>query len=95
MTRKEVLKKAEDIVSLDRNFQYGEPEDNFSMIAKYWTTYLDMRILSTDVANMMCLFKLARIQANKEHEDSYVDIAGYIACAAEIATRGRIDNDNF
>ena len=34
MTRKEFLAEAEKCVCSDRNLQYGEPEDNFSDIAK-------------------------------------------------------------
>jgi hypothetical protein len=33
---------------------------------------------------MMVLFKIARIKANPDHVDSYVDAAGYLAIAGEI-----------
>lgn len=93
MNRSEVLETAKTIISKDRNSQYGEPEDNFKNISELWTAYLGEYITSIDVACMMCLFKIARIKSNDEHEDSYVDVAGYIACAAEIAERNK--NDNF
>ena len=92
MTREEILTTAEKIICRDRNEQYGEPEDNFSIIAEYWSAYLNGKyrtgtpISSEDVANMMSLFKLGRITTSKNHKvDNYVDLAGYAACAAECA----------
>lgn len=94
MKRDEILKTAEEIVTKDRNAQYGEPEDNFAVIAEYWGTYLSQHnggraVLLTpmDVALMMVLFKLGRLTtARAVTLDSFVDAAGYVACAGEIAT---------
>lgn len=94
MKREEILKTAEEIVTKDRNVQYGEPEDNFGVIAEYWGAYLSQHnggraVLLTpmDVALMMALFKLGRLTtARAVTLDSFVDAAGYVACAGEIAT---------
>ena len=43
MTRNEILRAAEKIVSGERQEQYGSPEDNFAVIARYWECYLDAR----------------------------------------------------
>ena len=40
-------------------------------------------INAMDVANMMILLKISRAQ-NKFDRDSYVDIAGYVACAEQL-----------
>lgn len=92
MTRAEILDKAKQIVTKDRNSQYGEPEDNFEVIAQFWNAYLmsmngECPFLSAkDVAIMMALFKIGRIATARDlHADSYIDAAGYIACAAECA----------
>ena len=68
MKRAEILETATKIVMGGRNKQYGEPEDNFAVIAEYWSTYLSQHnggrvILLTpmDVAIMMALFKIGRI----------------------------------
>ena len=53
MTRKEILAEAEKCVCSDRNLQYGEPEDNFSDIARLWSAYLDTDLGAEDVAIMM------------------------------------------
>ena len=84
-TRAEILDTAKRIVIGDREQQYGSPEDNFATIAYYWTTYLGREIVSHDVAMMMVLLKVARIQSGQVKADNYVDLAGYAACAAEIA----------
>lgn len=99
MKRDEILKTAEEIVTKDRNVQYGEPENNFSVIAEFWSTYLSQHnggravpLTPMDVALMMVLFKLGRLTtARAVTLDSFVDAAGYVACAGEIATDMEVD----
>ena len=92
ITRIEFLGLANECVCGDRNLQYGEPEDNFSDIAKLWSSYLDIDIGPEDVAIMMCLFKIARLKSSYyESKDSWVDLIGYAACGGEIALRGTED----
>ena len=89
--REDLLRQAIDIVCSDRNNQYGEPEDNFSIIGELWGAYLTARCASTGVtvkigaqeaADMLILFKVARsATATTPKMDTYVDIAGYAACA--------------
>lgn len=87
MTREEVLDAAKVIVKHDRNKSYGEPENNFKTIANFWNIYLNTdKITAEDVGNMMVLFKMARIMAGG-NTDSYIDIAGYTACACECRDR--------
>lgn len=82
--REEILKKASKAISGERDKHYGSPEDNFSQIAVFWTNYLHILITSTDVANMMILLKMSRAMNDPTHEDNWIDIAGYAACAGEI-----------
>ena len=99
MTREQLLDEAKRIVCADREGQYGAPEDNFALIARLWEDYLrascvgpgsDVSVGSDDVANMMVLLKVARAgTALHPKADNWVDIAGYAACAAEIATEER------
>ena len=85
MTRTEILDKAKECVTGRRDQDYGRPEDNFGMIADLWSTYLDHDIKTVDVAIMMALLKIARIRNGGGSGDSFVDLAGYAACAGEIA----------
>lgn len=84
MTRAETLEKAKDCVCGRRENEYGSPEDNFSTIADFWSIYLGTDISASDVSMMMALLKIARIRTGTATDDSYVDIAGYAACGAEI-----------
>ena len=86
-TRAGILDAAKKIVTGDREKQYGKPEDNFAVIAEFWTTYIGHPISSEDVAIMMALLKIARIRSGNYKADSFVDGVGYLSLAAEIARR--------
>lgn len=98
ITREEILREAIRTVCEDRNTQYGEPEESFRVIAEFWTTYVrekcaaknsDVCISPEDVGMMMVLFKAARAIGGTK-ADTYIDIAGYAACAGEIALDGNM-----
>jgi len=82
--RGHILLEAHDIINGCRLDSYGEPEDSFGTIAKFWSAYLDHEISKADVAMMMALLKVARAKHNANHFDSYIDGAAYIALAADM-----------
>lgn len=94
--RDRILQEARKITAVDRNSAYGEPEDNFQSIAKFWNAHLSTRygpcpkLDETDVALMMVGMKAARLAFNPIHRDSWVDVAGYAACGYEVSKR--LDN---
>lgn len=88
LDRAYIMELAMKCVCGDRERDYGSPEDNFGVIAAFWTTYKGVAFTSKDVAMMMCLLKIARIKTGMFKRDSYVDACGYMACAGEIAGRG-------
>lgn len=87
--RQRTLEKTIDCVCGHRVTDYGKPEDSFGQIAAFWNAYLgmDRGITALDVCNMMALLKMARIMTGTATEDSFVDLAGYAACGAEIAAK--------
>lgn len=90
-TRTETLDKANSIVNGARADQYGGPEDSFSRIASLWSSYLtspelSVSLSSADVACMMALLKIARLRNSPDHDDSWVDLAGYAACGSEVSS---------
>lgn len=97
VTKRDVLEKAIAAVA-DRGLNYGKPEDNFARIANLWNAHLENRgilppnvasaITAGDVAAMMALMKIARLENDPSHLDSWVDLAGYAACGAEISVKG-------
>lgn len=84
MDKVEILKKACDIVTGERENQYGTTWRTHARIADYWSTYLDMVVTPSDVAVMMVLLKVARTQGGGFVEDNFVDMCGYSAIAAEL-----------
>ena len=94
VTRRRILEEAITAVCTDRNHQYGGPEQSFSAIAEMWTAYLrcaghDITLYARDVALMLAAFKLARaITSENPKTDTYADLAGYAACAGELACGG-------
>jgi hypothetical protein len=99
MTRAEILDKAKEYITKDRNSNYGNPEDNFGIIATFWSSYLRTKMpdklmspISTgDVAAMMILVKVARILSSPKHPDHWVDIAGYAGCGGQCMTEKKND----
>ena len=93
-TRQKILQQALEIVTKDRNQDYGNPEDNFKVIAALWNVYLaargaTVRVDAKDVAAMMILMKMSRVVTSPNKEDHWVDIAGYSACGAECSGSSR------
>lgn len=81
-----ILMEAEKIVNGARRNAYGHPENNFGRIAALWQVHLDNRqggraadLTTIDIALLMILMKVARLQETPTHRDSAVDIAGYAA----------------
>lgn len=81
MSRADVLQMALECVCGQREQDYGSPENNY-----LWTVYAGVPFTPVDVAMMMGLLKIARIKNGGGTGDSFVDLAGYAACAGEIAT---------
>lgn len=90
--KQRLLQEAMETVA-NRGEAYDGAEDNFIRIARYWSNHLlnaynmDFEFSPTDVALMMALMKIARLDFNPTHHDSYVDVAGYAACGADIAEK--------
>lgn len=96
MKAHEIATEAARLVSGDRQRTHGDKAANFANIARLWTAYLtnraeanpnnDLNDLSPlDVAHMMVLLKVARTQLGAVNPDDWTDMAGYAACAGEVA----------
>jgi hypothetical protein len=85
MTRKACLDAAAACVLQDRANAYGGPEDSFALIAALWATILHRKVTVSEVALCLSALKMARLIVNPAHADSWVDLAGYAACGAEVS----------
>lgn len=87
----DMLRKSAGIIE-ERQKAYGPPAKNFANIAKLWTGWLTSRygelasidLDGTDVAVMNNLQKIARLAETPDHEDSWIDVAGYAACGLQV-----------
>ena len=86
--RGQTLAAAGRAVLSDRNREYGGPEQSFGTIAGLWSVILSRPVTPAEVALCMSAVKIARLTANPTHADSWVDLAGYAACGAEVSGAG-------
>lgn len=92
MNAQEIAAKAAELTGGDRARQHGADKTaNHQNIADLWNAFLRGRMIlgallsSQDVALMMALLKIARTKMGTHNVDDYVDGAGYMAVAGEIA----------
>ena len=95
MTKEEILKKAKDLISGDRNDTHRDAFQNHAEIAEFCNIFLDKKlqpmanITAEDVALMMVLMKISRNnQGKKSNIDNFIDMCGYAAIAGEINDSG-------
>ena len=81
LTKEEILDKVKNIVCGDREAAHGNVGDTFQRIADYWKVHLQHKgsvsVTPVDVAIMMGLFKIARLEGNPYHWDYWEDLIGY------------------
>jgi hypothetical protein len=88
MRRDGILSAAIDCVTVDRAATHGDVEQSFGAIADLWSARLGVPIRPDQVAILLIDLKTVRAWGNPQHEDNWIDIAGYAACGGEIATGG-------
>jgi len=81
------LREAAQLITGDRQQEYGPPEVNFQRIADVWSVLLGRKFTPSEVALAMIGLKLARA-AEGYKRDTYVDLAGYSALLIELAEKG-------
>mgnify|MGYP003634766286 FL=1 len=87
----DVLEEAKDLIYGQRANDYGDAQSNFQRMADLVNPIIkkaDGNLTATDMALVMIQVKIARLQESPDHEDSWVDIAGYAALGAQIAITG-------
>jgi hypothetical protein len=83
MTRDEILDTAKELINGPRAKDYGEASDNFDRIADGWNIIAQNAarthgyITRKHVALMLDWLKTARLLETIDHDDSWIDKAGY------------------
>jgi hypothetical protein len=88
-TTPEVLALASRTFS-ERGQEYGSIKSSFTRISIIASSVLNKTITPHDIAIIQIAVKQARISANPQHMDSYVDLAVYSAIAAELASQPKM-----
>lgn len=93
MKREQVLSKAEKLINGQRARDYGDAYENHARIAEGWNVIMRGALSNSGyltpahVALMMDWLKTCRLLTTINHEDSWIDKAGYTALGAEFALR--------
>lgn len=89
MKANDVLKRAQTLMSGDRQRTHGDKRENMDNITQLWAAYLDIRpdgpLKPYEVPILNALQKIARTCLGEWNLDDYVDAAAYLAIAAELS----------
>lgn len=86
INRKDTLEKALDIIQGDRHNEYGPAQDHFKEAASVWSLLLKQEVTSSQVILCLAALKLVRLSTKNNHQDSWVDLAGYAALGNEVSS---------
>ena len=93
MKRDEILDKAKELISGQRANDYGDAVDNHTRIAQGWNIIVAAAIKShgelteQHIVLMMDWLKTSRLLNTIDHEDSWVDKAGYVGLGGEFSNQ--------
>lgn len=90
--RGDILNEASRLINGPKQDDYGPPAVNFGNIAVGWQVILGCAVSAEQVARCMAWLKIARLNTGP-HTDSYIDGAGYMALAAELAVYRAVKPD--
>lgn len=95
MRKEEMLDAAKATVAT-RGDSYGTPLENMRDIAELWSMYLPEPVDAWEVPILNMLQKIARLRKNKgDHQDSWIDIAGYAAVGSEVMHDLKLQRDRL
>ena len=95
MKRDEILDTAKELINGQRAKDYGDAFENHRRIADGWNIIVrsafetHFEISEQHVVLMMDWVKTARLLKTIDHDDSWVDKAGYTALGAEFSEHNR------
>ena len=90
----EFLRTVNQVISGDRQTDYGDPGSSINRMAETWSAVCpDMEFTPRRAVILMIATKLSRLAHNPNHMDSWVDVAGYAAIGAELCDEKTEDKD--
>lgn len=91
MNKKDVLEKSIELITTNREKDYGSTHTNFGRIAKLWSVVFEPILKEGAVvepfrvALAMDQLKTARLVETPDHADSWFDKGGYVGIGGELA----------
>jgi hypothetical protein len=91
MKASDIAAKAALIIAGDRERTHGDKRANFDNIAELWNAWfrlnykIGMQLTGADVAKLMALLKIARMESGEHNPDDFLDGVGYLAIAGELS----------
>ena len=71
----------------EREGEYGPPERSFVTLQSFWSQALGQEVTTQQVVLLLTLLKVSRLAWSPDHQDSWVDLAGYAALGAYLRER--------
>lgn len=86
MDQKQIINKAADLITKDRQKDYGDIDTNYKKFAAFLNIFFDdiEKVKPSDAALLMVLLKISRIKPNTFNEDTFADAIGYLGIAAAL-----------
>jgi len=84
--------RAKGLVANERQTDYGHPKDNAQRVALIWSAVLGAEVLPSEVGLCLIGLKLARLIETPNHDDSMVDLIGYIEYLKIVVEEDTLDN---
>lgn len=92
MKASEIAMKVAGLVDGEREKAHGNKATNFNNIARLWNAWFKIndglagQLTGADVAKLMALLKIARMESGEHNDDDFIDGTGYLAIAGELST---------
>jgi len=84
MNHKDALTKAATLIN-QRGSEYGPEDACFDRSAKLASIVLNKTITKYDVAMILAMNKMARLQESRSKDDHYIDAMNYMAFASQFS----------
>ena len=91
MNREQILKKAIELINIDRAEDYGPAYENHKRVAELWSVVFGIKVTVFQVVLCLILLKIARLIYSPSKTDSWIDIGGYTGLGGEFVEREKND----
>jgi len=72
-------------ITTQRGEEYGDALPSFMRAANIWSIWRGQKMTAFDVAACLMAVKMSRLSHQPTHQDSWIDLAAYVAFCAQFA----------